>query len=103
MVISISIMTLFYFVPELSREIPSLKPITILEEYIRSNPTGTAIGIIIMPLGILILITLASGISNYRFRKDFKSKYLVSPEANMAKDLETNKANSADAKSRAAD
>ena len=103
MLISISIMILFYFVPDLFREVPNLKPLKILEDFIRSNPMGTAIGMIIMLLGILVLITFASGISNYRFRKDFKSKYLVSPEPNMVKNLETNKANSVDAKSRAAD
>ena len=95
MLISISIMALFYFTPELSYGISNIEPLKILEDFIKNNAMGTAIGMIIMLAGILILITFASGISNYRFRKDFKSKYLVSPEPNLVKNIESNKINTA--------
>ena len=103
MLISTSIMLLFYFIPELSAEFQNFHSLDILVDFIKRSPIGVAIGMAVMISGILLLITFAAGISNYRFRKDFKVKYIVSPEPNIVKKMETNKANSADAKSRAAD
>ena len=91
MLISIFVMILFYFVPELSQDVPDIKSLKILENFIRDNPTGTAIGMAIIFPGILILITIVSVISNYLFRKDIKNIYLVYPEQNVVKNTETDK------------
>ena len=101
MVISISIMLLFQFIPELNSVVRKFYFFNILDYFIKTSPMGVALGMVVMTSGILLLITFASGISNYRFRKYFKEQYKVYPEPNVISKV--GNIHSADAKSRAAD
>ena len=77
---SIAISLIFYFFPQLASKIPDNNYLSIFSHFIRDNHKGISIALLFMFPMIFLLVTFSACVGNYRFRKEFKTKYKIIPE-----------------------
>lgn len=94
LILSAAIILVFKFFPQISYEIPNHQYLSMVYDFVRSNSKGISIALLFMIPLIFLLITFAAIINNYKFKKEFKTRYKVIPESDIPlsrpKNMETN-------------